>query len=363
MARQKTLARKTTADSRRILERIRTELEGGSLGVSDVLRSERQLAAEYGVSRRTVRRALKQLVEDGWLVARPRGGYEVTSAPAPANGGGPVAFVHGTPGLPWEWTEFNMALWNGFQTVGNQLAQNMLVISIADRKPEELVRSLQAQGVAGAIVDSDYLAITDAILDGGIPAVHVDHRHERTASVMQDNFGGAFAATQHLIEKGSKRIAFLGCEFPNNPNHLHLEERLGGYLSALKRSSLEMRGEWQILGRPVQGAVDRLVDLAAGEGGPAAAVVLWPELLPELGAARSAGKLELPIVVWWGCIPARREKWRADFPQLSVPDGINWSSEDLARMAFARLEVMRKSSELNQGRSLVPARLVPGEEK
>jgi DNA-binding LacI/PurR family transcriptional regulator len=363
MGRQKTLARKTTADSRKIVERIRAELEAGKLDVSDVLRSERELAEEHRVSRRTVRRALKQLVEDGWLVAKPRGGYLVTTAPGVMNGKGPVAFVHGSPGMPWEWSDFNMALWNGFQSVGSQLAQNMLVISIADRQPEELARSLKAQGACGAIVDSDHLEITDAILEAGIPAVQVDALHAKAPSVMQDNFAGALAATRQLIKKGCRRIAFLGCEFPQNPNHLHLEERLGGYLSALARSDIEARPQWQVLGRPVNGAVDRLVELADEQGGPDAAVVLWPELLPGLGAALSCGKLKIPVVVWWGCIPERREKWRKNFPDLAVPDGIAWGAEDLARMAFARLEVMRKSRELNLGRSLVPARLLPGEEK
>lgn len=363
MARQTTLSRATSAASRKIEKRIRAELESGRLAVADVLRSERELATEYGVSRRTVRRALRQLVKGGWLVAKPRGGYQVAASPAAANGTGPVAFVHGSPGMPWEWSDFNMALWNGFQTVGSELARNMLVISIADRKPAELVESLKVQGASGAIIDSDYLEITDAMLDAGMSVVQVDARHPRTVSVMQDNFTGALAATRRLIEKGCRRIAFAGSEFPGNPNHLHLEERLGGYLSALNGAGLDIRPEWQVLGRPVEPAIERLVEIAGGKDGPDGAVILWPEHLEGLGKALSAGRLDIETVVWWGCVPERRDKWRAGFPGLPVPEGMEWKADDLARMAFARFEEQLRGARAALGRGLVPVSLVPGEVK
>ncbi len=180
---------------------------------------------------------------------------------------------------------------------------------------------------------------------------------------MQDNFRGAFLATQRLIEQGFKKIAFLGCSFSDNPNHTHLEERLGGYLSALSRAGLEIRPEWKILGQPVAPAVKELTALSNRKNGPDAAVVLWPNLFEDLGQALAAKKLNIPVVVWWGCIPARRSAWSEKYPKVPLPDGISWSAEDLARTAFSNLENIRKAGGADIGRSLVNVRLIGGEEK
>lgn len=364
---KKNLTRATSAASREIEGRIRAQLEGGRLQMADVLRSERELAAEHGVSRRTVRKALQQLVADGYLVSKPRGGYAVAATvrpePKQVDEEGLIAFVHGTPGMPWEWSEFNVALWNGFQQCAGRDGRSILAISIANRTPAELVRSLKAQGVAGAIVDSDFLEITDAIFEAGMGVVHVDAVHAQAPSITQDNFRGAFSATRHLIEKGCKRIAFLGCDFSPNPNRMHLEERMGGYLSALTEAKFEVNPEWQILGHPVEPAVERLVELSVRKGGPDGVVVFWAELLDDLGAALECGRLDLETVVWWGCVPERRTRWAAQHPTLKVPTGLAWSADEMARAAFLRMKDQLEGSRGFASRTSVPVRLVPGEER
>ncbi|MHC4916056.1 MAG: GntR family transcriptional regulator [Planctomycetota bacterium] len=361
MAARKVLVRKTVKDSRRIEKLIRTELESGRLAVSDVIRSERELAAEHGVSRRTVRRALKQLVGEGYLAARPRGGYEVTSSPPPA-GGGPVAFVQGTRAAPWEWSDFNVSLWNGFQEAGRDLPGGILVVSLGERSGEQLAASLCEQGVSGAIVDSDLPETTDALIDAGLPVVRVDGIHNRAPSITQDNFGAAFKAVEHLAAGGARSIAFAGCDFAPNPNVVHLNERLGGYLAALRRLELEVKPEWQILGKPGPDLIAGLAKLGASPGGPDAALLLWPELLEPLGAALSSGELSIPVVTWWGCAPERRSAWRTRFPDVRIPGGISWSASEMAGAALARLFELTSGKANAPLRTLVPVRLVTTEE-
>jgi DNA-binding LacI/PurR family transcriptional regulator len=237
------------------------------------------------------------------------------------------------------------------------------VVSLAERDPRELAESLAAQGVAGAIIDCDDYAVAGALIDAGIPTVQVDAVHPRAPSVLQDNFTAAFTAVEHLAARGSKRIAFLGCDFAPNPNLVHLHERLGGYLVALRHHRLEIRTEWQLVGPPGPEPVGRLVDLARGSDAPQAAAVLWPELLEPLGEALSSGALKLPVVTWWGCTPERRDAWRARAPGIPLPPGISWSAQDMARAAFARLDELTSGRTPSAGRTLVPVRLVPGEEK
>jgi len=58
---------------------IREAIEQHLLGPDDALPSERQLAEDFAVSRITVRRAIEQLAQEGWLVSRQGSGNFVCS--------------------------------------------------------------------------------------------------------------------------------------------------------------------------------------------------------------------------------------------------------------------------------------------
>lgn len=76
------------------------------------------------------------------------------------------------------------------------------------------------------------------IADRNVPVVVVgrDFHHEQVDSISADNFAGGFEATQHLIDLGHKRIAFIGASFNNRGNL----KRLQGYLSALTKHGLSV---------------------------------------------------------------------------------------------------------------------------
>ncbi|MBS1797113.1 MAG: LacI family DNA-binding transcriptional regulator [Acidobacteria bacterium] len=77
----------------------------------------------------------------------------------------------------------------------------------------------------------------EAIADSGVPVVVVgrDFRHKTVDFVSADNLTGGFEATQHLIDLGHKRIAFLGGNYESR-NSL---KRLQGYLNALRLHGIE----------------------------------------------------------------------------------------------------------------------------
>lgn len=62
---------------RQIKQRIREQIEQGQLGTDAKLESERGLEKRYGVSRITVRQAVRELVQEGWLLSHPGKGFFV----------------------------------------------------------------------------------------------------------------------------------------------------------------------------------------------------------------------------------------------------------------------------------------------
>lgn len=77
----------------RIAMTLRAEIENGHFQVGTLLPTESELADRFGVSRQTVREALRGLVEEG-LVARRRGSGTRVVAPTPKN-----SYVHAIQSL------------------------------------------------------------------------------------------------------------------------------------------------------------------------------------------------------------------------------------------------------------------------
>src|SRR4051812_13990831 len=112
----------------------------------------------------------------------------------------------------------------------------------SDEDPErerELVESLVARGVDGVIIaptngDHAYLQRDRA---AGLAVVFVDRppHFVDADSVVSDNAGGARHAVEHLIERGHRRIVFLG----DRPEVHTAAERLRGYREALAAHGLE----------------------------------------------------------------------------------------------------------------------------
>ena len=75
-----------------------------------------------------------------------------------------------------------------------------------------------------------------------MPMVFFDRRVEeiQTHQVLADDFGGAFQATEHLIEQGCSRLACI-----TGPPHLQIaRQRQAGFQAALVRYNLPIREEW-----------------------------------------------------------------------------------------------------------------------
>lgn len=120
-----------------------------------------------------------------------------------------------------------------------------LFICISEHSAKEDVAafdSLADHQVDGIIVATRSNRIGDEhlheMIERGVSVVCIgrDFHDENADSVTADALHGGFQATQHLIDLGHKRIAFIGATVVNGVNL----KRLQGYLKALKENGLEV---------------------------------------------------------------------------------------------------------------------------
>ncbi|AZO13253.1 LacI family DNA-binding transcriptional regulator [Mesorhizobium sp. M2A.F.Ca.ET.043.05.1.1] len=100
-------------------------------------------------------------------------------------------------------------------------------------RQEEVLKSMMEQGVAGLIVSPARGTTPGAfrrIEAAGVPVVFAMRRlpESRIPAIAPDNRRGACLATEHLIRKGHRRLAFFG----GSSDLVVYQERLGGFLEA-----------------------------------------------------------------------------------------------------------------------------------
>jgi LacI family transcriptional regulator len=137
---------------------------------------------------------------------------------------------------------------HGIESIANLHGYNVLLYqSNESREYEEKgIETFLAARVDGILVSlakgtHDYYHF-EQIRKRGLPLVLFDRTHNEPGidSVVIDDHKGAYMATEHLIEKGYKRIAHIA-----GPRHLrNFHERIGGYKSALLAHDMPLRDEW-----------------------------------------------------------------------------------------------------------------------
>ena len=121
--------------------------------------------------------------------------------------------------------------------------------------------SLHVEGVIGCLAQTttDY-APFEELQEMGIPLVFFGRTclPEKFSSVKANGDEAAQQATQHLLDTGSRRVAFIG-----GPNHLDMvRRRKHGYLEALRENRLPIERELVVCGKiDYQWAVEQTMKL------------------------------------------------------------------------------------------------------
>jgi LacI family transcriptional regulator len=151
---------------------------------------------------------------------------------------------------------FFSVLVRGAEDAASELGYSIMISNTdEDPKKERLhVTALRQRRIDGLLIaPTDGADENVRLLEAsGIPFVFVDRRIEgvRATSVLSDNVGGAYAATQHLLEHGHKRIGIILGLVRTSTSR----ERHQGYRAALEEAgaaeeaSLVVRGDYRIAG-------------------------------------------------------------------------------------------------------------------
>jgi DNA-binding LacI/PurR family transcriptional regulator/DNA-binding transcriptional regulator YhcF (GntR family) len=253
----------TTPDARpRVAERVAgvlsERIRSGVYGAGEPLPTERTLAADLGVHRRSVRTAVEQLIRDGLVSQRPNCrptvGRSAPEASAPRDrlspsrisasnlialimwhGGGPLEHAGSSQQrIFWGMNQSLMRL--GYHAVFLDLGGERIGSEEENAAREaEHLRYIRDQGFGGALfypyayrhnhdlVREVSRSVPIVLLDRKIPGADVDF-------VGIENHGAMAGATEHLIAQGHRRIAYLTRLEPIHS----VQDRIQGYLAAMR---------------------------------------------------------------------------------------------------------------------------------
>jgi DNA-binding LacI/PurR family transcriptional regulator len=335
--------------------KLRDAIVSGKLGASGFIPSQRELSADFGVAHTTVRRALKQLIEEGLLVAEPRRGFRVLPRATDPNRGCPLAYIHeliageDMPMQPW--------LLESLRAAAGRRGWSVLAPSVVGREIEEVIADLRSQRSFAAVLNTVEPRVLAAVERWGVPAVVINDQAESGSidSIVQDGHQAGVSAVRHLLEQGCRRIAWLG---PRGKS-VHVLERFGGVVAALHNLGTGLPDDllvWTEQG--TQAAQAR--ELLSRADRPDGVVCMWREAgLETCRAARELG-IELGRdlhVVGWCPEEQYDHEWLPEFKGGYVPPANTWSVQTMAELALSRLAERRENPNVPALRVKVPVTL------
>lgn len=150
--------------------------------------------------------------------------------------------------LPFITNYYFSTVISGIQQAAYENGYNVILLLTNDDAERErnIIKNLSLSSLDGLLVSiSSQSVLTEhfqGLIDAGIPVVFFDRAPEtmHATKVVQDDFLGAFQATEHLIDNGYRKIAHIA-----GPEHLSFtQHRLEGYLAALEKHAIPVRREW-----------------------------------------------------------------------------------------------------------------------
>ncbi len=223
----------------RIAARVRRDIREGLYAPGQRIPAEVDLARELGVSRGTVRHALRVLLNDGVIQTVAGRGSFVPDAIS-RRSAGLIGMI-----LPSVVRARNPELISGAEETVRQAGYSLVLgISGDDRWLEtEQIQRIVSQGASGLIVYAvdgplDVPALR-RLIDRGFPIVLIDRYFPDLAvdAVTMDNISGGFLAVQHLAQRGYRRIGYIGTD---NLDTSSIFERMAGYRWALEEFGFDL---------------------------------------------------------------------------------------------------------------------------
>lgn len=214
---------------------LRKEIAEGEFAVGQRLENERQLALRFGVSRGTVRQALKILTQER-LIIRHQGRGTFIADPAFASVSGRTALIGA---LVYEKEYYFGAILQG--AVSQSGLRGYILTTGSNMSGESEAQHVEAfikhriHGVIMAPKQEHSMESYQRLVKEGVPVVLLDTKLDNCNEdfVGVDDRKGAFLACEHLINLGHKRICYVGYQNPEKVDGQW--ERKSGFMLASKK--------------------------------------------------------------------------------------------------------------------------------
>ena len=346
-----------------LAEKLQNQLKAGEIRVGGFTPSERELSRTWGVSKMTVRRAMKLLEKKSLIEAEPGQGYRVLGRALDPAKGLPIAFVVS----PLESHLFSsrragQIMLPIFQRCAALRGFAFLVLGIGEGGYREVAEQLESGRTSGVILDSCDQQLIDIVTRAGLPTVVVETWQPGTEvdSVVQDGFGGGLLAAEHLVSRGHKRFGWLG--FDVRSRNPLVVDRYAGAVAGLAREGMKFAREAATTGC-IEDMRKAAMKLLSGTNRPTAIFALWQSA--SAGLISTARDLGLKVgkdfdMVGW----ANEEDYERDVGRLfdagNVPAAITWKMSSMAETALERLELRRTRPDMPPIQLRIPTRLYKG---
>jgi GntR family transcriptional regulator of arabinose operon len=250
-----------TPKYRQVFEDLHSAIKAGTLRRGDRLPSEAELGERYNTSRITVAKAVHELQLQGLVSRRPGAGTHVLSPLVSAE------HVFGLLIPDLGRTEIFEPICNGMMRSPLSRPHSLLwghsmgEFAQQQKEAEQLCHKYIAQKVSGVFFapleftpEKDIInrRIASAFDRAGIPVVLLDRcyapypRRSKYDLVGIDNRSAGFLITQHLLQHGAKRIAFVARRLSASTVH----GRIAGYREALLARGVSQQEDLVRLGDP-----------------------------------------------------------------------------------------------------------------
>ena len=228
-----------------VKSQLESQITGGAYQEDEIIPSESELMKTFGVSRFTIRQAIKELVRDGLLRTEQGKGTFVCQNSRSKTAGNKIALLSMSVN-----TYIFPEIANGILSLIKDSDLQLILAQTEyshEQEKQELLK-LMNQNIAGLIVEQTLSAKPNPNLElfsqlkkMGIPIVQIDSKNDALDSpyvILDDELGG-YLAGQYLSSLGHRKAAVV-C----NMNHQPAVLRMEGFLRAMKEVGVKIPEYW-----------------------------------------------------------------------------------------------------------------------
>ena len=246
---------------KRLKDTIIREIKNKTLKENDPILSERLLSEKFDISRISVRKALKELIDDGYLYTIPGKGTFVkgiiSGMRAPREKTNNLAYIFWGGDRSIMSIPYFAHIVAGAERVARKQNYHLIISTFEpDAQIPNALPSIIEQGkVDGALIEGIFLDLYRQI-NKAIPIVTISNYLFRDPELIEktddidyvtaNNESAVIRVLEYLNSLGHKNVGFV----MGNPCHSSFRERLHGFYLGSRIFKMKTRPEWIVSGTP-----------------------------------------------------------------------------------------------------------------